>query len=448
MQMTKDQERNKPKGISKPGKKKRRRRRLFSLLVLVLVIIYMPALWNWLFSSSTEIAVIRSDTLEVSTPLTCVFVRKEQLLISPGSGYLVPTVPYGEKVGANQEIATLISREMRDIVENYRQMEIELLKRVISEYETSAGSERKIWEEAIEKQIGKLADFSNSGDLSDLGSVRNSMDRVLEARARTILENLGSDSRFAREKEELERLKNSQAKSIASVISPASGVISYYCDGYESWTPENRYSITVRDIDGAVADETGSEGWITPTEIEVKSQGQYGKLVTNDEAWIVFYISKNMAEDLKIQFEKHKMNQKQLELQVEIDGLNSRIPVVIEGFGESEGDRCVVVASMNRYIELTMDMRAVKGDLIVQSVTGMKVPVESLVNINPVDQTADIIVIDMSKARYRRVRILAKQDYYAIIENLPEAAEEELVNIFDLYIVDPRNIEEGQVIDQ
>ena len=69
---------------------------------------------------------------------------------------------------------------MRDIVENYRQMEIELLKRVISEYETSAGSERKIWEEAIERQISKLADYANSGDLSDIGSVRNSMDRILK----------------------------------------------------------------------------------------------------------------------------------------------------------------------------------------------------------------------------------------------------------------------------
>jgi hypothetical protein len=445
--MTKNQGRNIPRERGKLGKKKRRRRRLFSLLVLALVIVYMPALWNWLFSSNSDIAVIRNDTLEVTTPLKGVLVRKEQLLISPGSGFLVPTVPYGEKVGANQEIAALISREMRDIVENYRQMEIELLKRVISEYETSAGSERKIWEEAIERQISKLADYANSGDLSDIGSVRNSMDRILEARARTILENLGSNSRLAREKEELERLKNSQAKSIQRVISPASGVVSYYCDGYESWTPENRYSITVKEIDSVLAAETGPESWITPAEIEVKSQEHYAKLVTNDEAWLVFYVSKDMEEELTLLYEKHRMNEKQLELQVEIDRLGHRVPVVIEGFGQSDGERCVVIARMTEYIELTIDMRGVTGDLIIQSVTGMKVPYESLVNINPVDQTADIIVIDMSKARYRRVCILARQGYYAIIGNLPGVPEEELVNIFDLYIVDPRNIEEGQVID-
>ena len=98
MQMTKNQGRNIPRERGKLGKKKRRRRRLFSLLVLALVIVYMPALWNWLFSSNSDIAVIRNDTLEVTTPLKGVLVRKEQLLISPGSGFLVPTVPYGERL--------------------------------------------------------------------------------------------------------------------------------------------------------------------------------------------------------------------------------------------------------------------------------------------------------------------------------------------------------------
>ena len=112
--------------MQKKKKKKRNRRRLFSLLVLVLMMIYLPALWNLLFSSNSEIAVIKTATLEVTTPLSGVIIRKEQLLISPGSGILIPTVSYGEKVGANQEVATLISKEMKDLVENYRQMHIEL----------------------------------------------------------------------------------------------------------------------------------------------------------------------------------------------------------------------------------------------------------------------------------------------------------------------------------
>jgi len=162
----------------------------------------------------------------------------------------------------------------------------------------------------------------------------------------------------------------------------------------------------------------------------------------------VFCISNDMAKELRVQFEKEQMNGKTLELQVELDDMNQRIPIEIEGFGESDGKRTVVIARMNRFIEQTMDMRGVAGNLILQSVSGMKVPIESLTNINQVDQTADIIIVEMYKARYKRVRIVARQDYYAIIENLEGVSQEELVNIFDLYIVDPRNIEEGQVIEQ
>jgi len=167
----------------------------------------------------------------------------------------------------------------------------------------------------------------------------------------------------------------------------------------------------------------------------------------NDKAWLVFSLPEDTAESLKVQAEKSEMNGDKLELEVELDGLSSRIPVTIEGFGEGNADRRIVVASLASYIELTMDMRGVTGNLILQSVTGMKVPVESLFNVNSVDGTADIIVIEMNKARYRRVRILAEQDNYAIIENLDNAAEDGLVDLYDLYIVDPRNIEEGQVID-
>lgn len=442
MPMTKNQE------LNRQRKKKKMRRRLFSLMVLVLTGIYLPALWNWLFSSNTEIAVIKTATLEVKTPMTGVFLRKERVLDAPGTGILIPSVSYGEKVAANQEIASFITREMRALVENYRQKEVAILKRVISEYENTTGRDRKIWEEAIEKQVSKLADFSNSGDFSELGTVRSSLDRVLEARARTVLENLGANSKFAPEKEELERLKSSQIKSVQSIRSPASGVVAYYCDGYEDWKPEDRHSMTVQIIDEVLAGETVSERWITPSEIEVTAETSYGKLIINDEAWLVFCISNDMAKELRVQFEKEQMNGKTLELQVELDDMNQRIPIEIEGFGESDGKRTVVIARMNRFIEQTMDMRGVAGNLILQSVSGMKVPIESLTNINQVDQTADIIIVEMYKARYKRVRIVAGQDYYAIIENLEGVSQEELVNIFDLYIVDPRNIEEGQVIEQ
>ena len=73
---------------------------------------------------------------------------------------------------------------------------------------------------------------------------------------------------------------------------------------------------------------------------------------------------------------------------------------------------------------------------------------KSLFNINTVDNTADIAVVEMDKAVFKRVRIIGQQDTYAIIENLDPTKEKENVNVFDIYLINPKNIVEGQVVDK
>ena len=78
----------------------------------------------------------------------------------------------------------------------------------------------------------------------------------------------------------------------------------------------------------------------------------------------------------------------------------------------------------------------------------MKVPLRSLFNINSVDDTADICLLDMDRAKFVRVRIVARQDNYAIIESIDVTDAKQSVNIFDVYLINPKNVEEGQVIDK
>ena len=78
----------------------------------------------------------------------------------------------------------------------------------------------------------------------------------------------------------------------------------------------------------------------------------------------------------------------------------------------------------------------------------MKIPIRSLFNINEVDDTADLAILKMNKVRFVRVQIAARQDNYAIIENIDTTDTENSVNIFDIYLVNPKNVVEGQVIDK
>ncbi len=434
---------------SKKRKARRNRRRLFSLLGFILLLIYIPALWNWAFSVNYEIGVIRTATLEVKVPVQTLFIRKELIMNSPGDGILIPEINNGERVSKGEEVASYIQADIRDVVENYRQMELEILKRVVEKFDKASGSERETWETAIEKQITKLTNLSNGGNLSDADSIRSSVDRVLEAKARYMLENGSLIDSLKNEKKELERLRGNIEKSINSVKAPISGIVSYQLDGYEDrFTPEQRNEVTLEQISELAESEDLHEKWLTPSEISVKRDEVYGKLVTNDEAWIALRIQEERGKDISVAFEKAKLDKRELIYDLEVEGLEERIPVVLEAVGPEENGFRKLTVKMTKFIERTMNLRSVEGNLILQSVTGMKVPLRSLFNENTVDNTADIAIVVMNKAVFKRVQIIGRQDSYAIIENIDPTNAEKSVQIFDVYLVNPKNVVEGQVVEK
>lgn len=434
---------------NKKRKARRNKRRLMSLLGIILVLIYIPALWNWVFSVNYEIGVIKTATLEIKVPVRGLLVRKEFVINSPGDGIIIPGTQYGERVANGSELAAFIQTDMREVVDNYRQLEIDILKRVVEGFDNTTGSERELWEAAIEDQIGKLTDLSNTGDLSNADAIRAAIDRVLENRARYILENDSMSKSLKNEKNELERLRNSMAKSVKSIYSSASGVISYFCDGSEtSLTPDNRFDISFEQIEEAIKSRKENDKWLTPAEISVSNEQPFCKLVINDEGWITFSIPEKQGKEIAVLFETKKLEKQQVTLDMEIDGTTSRMPVVLEQIGENKDGLVKMTARMTRLIEQTMDMRGVTGSLVLQSVTGMKVPLRSLFNENTTDDTADIAIVDMNKVRFNRVKITGRQDSYAIIENVDTADTEKSVNTFDIYLVNPKNVVEGQVVEK
>ena len=433
----------------KKRKQRRRRRRLLSFLVFVLTLIYLPALWNWFLSSNYEINAIRNATLEITTPVKGVFIRKELSVASPGDGVLIPTVQFGEKVSKGNEIVSYIQSDLKDVVENYRQMELDILKRVVMEYDNSAGKERDQWHNAIETQIAKLTGLSNSGNMRNIDSIRIAMDNVLQSKARAMLENTVLISKMKNEKDELDRLRSSINNSVRRVYSPVSGVVSYSVDDPEGiFSPDKMGSLTIEAIIQEAEAEEALNKWITPAEIYVKRDEVFCKVVENDEAWIVFTVNEKDGQQIKVEFEKAKMEGRDLTYQLEIDGIEDYIPVTLETVGQPENGIMKMTAKINMYIEQILDKRGFKGNLILQQVTGMKVPLRSLFNENNVDNTADIAVVERDRAVFKRVKIIGRQDSYAIIENIDPTDEEKCVYVFDLYLVNPKNVVEGQVVEK
>lgn len=433
----------------KKRKARRRRRRLFSLLGFVLLLIYVPAIWKWLFSANHEIGIIRTSTMEVKTAVKGVFIRKEMILTSPGTGIIIPTIQNGDRVAKAGEVASYIQSDMKDVVESYRQMETEILKRVVSSFGDMVDVQREIWDSAVETQVDRLTDISNNGNLEEAEDIRGRVNRVLESRARDILYNSSGQDRLVNEKQELDRLKGNVQKSVQSLTSPESGIVSYSNDGLEDILSMDSLNIISLDqINKAIDENIFTEKSLTPSEINAKENEPYAKLIFNDRAWIAFLVPEKQGGEISLLHQRAGLDNKQISFHIEIDGIDERIPITIEQVRDKDHGVNIVIARMEKMIEKTMDHRAVKGDLIIKSVTGMKVPLRSLFNINSVDDTADICIVDMDRARFARVQIIARQDNYAIIENLDITDVQQSVNIFDVYLLNPKNVEEGQVIDK
>ena len=84
-----------------------------------------------------------------------------------------------------------------------------------------------------------------------------------------------------------------------------------------------------------------------PSEINAKADEPYAKLIFNDKAWIVFLVPEKQGERFHIT-SKARLNDSYLSLQIELDGINERIPVVIEQVYDKENGFCKVIAYMDK----------------------------------------------------------------------------------------------------
>ena len=437
------------KAASRSRRRKSTRRRVISFLGFLVVLIYIPALWNWLFSVNYELGIIKTATMEIKVPIRGMMVRSETLLHSPGDGIVIPEVQYGERTPKNQQVASFINSQMQDVVNNYKEMELQILKRVVTEFDSSSGTDRQLWQTAIEKQITRMVDSTLAGNMSDAQQMRFAIDQVLESRARYMLESKSTSSSMTNDKKELERLRSSMTNSIQVLNAPLSGLVSYSMDSLEeTWTPDNVKNITRGAIDAQLEASVLENKWLTPSEIAVKENEVYAKIIANEEGLIAFYVTEEQGKQISVQLQKAQLNESELLYELELSGVDERVPVQIQEVQQAEDGFSMVFGKINRYLEQTMNLRAVEGNLVMQSITGMKVPLRSLMDENTVDGTADIAVVVMNQVKIQRVQIVGRQDANAIIENLEPGNADKSVVVFDVYLVNPKNVVEGQVVDK
>jgi hypothetical protein len=125
-------------------------------------------------------------------------------------------------------------------------------------------------------------------------------------------------------------------------------------------------------------------------------------------------------------------------------------------------DKFVMAVRTSRGADTLSAYRVVNVDFIIKTEEGLKVPVKSLKDISPDGTVGKIMLVKYNTATSRLVDIICRDKEFAIIKtHEARPGEDEAgvtsaaviganksVNLYDTYIVNPDNIEEGDIVER
>lgn len=440
MGTTKDKSRNRTASQEKLKsdklKKRRKKSKSIRFLLILFALIYLPALWKWVFHGHVETDVIYTDTLEIKIKSEGFFIRDETAVQSPKEGIVIPKVNQGERVPNKYDFAVVVDKDSRRILDEIENLEKNIIRQY-AENNPDILSRDSDFRSNVQSEVNKLTDVAVNRNFSAIEDIKSTLESLLYQRNREIFENSGNRLYLDDKKKELELLRNKLNETAVTIKSDFSGIVVWGAEPVdEKYSYANISSLTIDDLQMSEIAKIKKVATGYEQSFEVTKDQTFARLINNEKSWYVCVIGKKDSNKIKTGDK----------ISLKLDGIKEFIPCTVESV-EVVDDKCKVAVSFNRYIEKTVQLRHAKADLVVESIEGLKIPQRSLININTYDNTADVFLVRYNRAVKKRVKIIAEQDSFAIIDKLPDSTDTNPVRIFDIYIVNPQNIEEGQVID-
>ncbi len=419
---------------------KKLRLKLGTLLTAVFFLIYVPSIINWVYGQNIRTGLINSGTIEDSVNAEAYIVRDEELLISPYDGYAIMEFAEGEKFPANYKLSTIFDESSSNLLEELSQVDKKILQ-----YNSEKVSGTDVFSEdlikldkLIEEQVLRIITQTNSNSYSKVTAIRKEIDRLMEKKAE-ISKSIGKTDAYMdsllKQREQIKKVIDSHTKEISS---EKPGIISYCIDDYEmdfnpsgikELTPENLKNIKqVESVDFV-------------NSVEVTMNKPFAKIINGIEYYLVLVLERQEIDGFRVDSN----------VKVRINNIDKLVDGVIDYISAPSGDKFVVSIKIDRFLSDTASSRSVNIDLIKTYYTGYKVPLTSLMRIDPLQMEADIVLVEANHATKQRVKIKGKNEEHAIIDNLEGPGKETdnaYVKLFGIYVINPKNIVEGQVIER
>lgn len=409
--------------------------KLGGLLIVLFLLLYVPSFIFWIYGNNINTDIIRMGELEDYVKTDAYIVRNETVINSPSDGISIRNVEEGEKIRAGEAIATVLNQSSEKLLEDLKALDLRIIeaKREKTKNDNFFSEDIKKLDEEIQNKLVLIMKQSNINSISQTKQIKNEIDELIKKKA-TISGDLSyTDANIKALENEKKLLQGSINANKQNIASDSSGIISYVIDGYEGVLNSER----IPDITPEILDKI--EPWENEKKMDDLS-AQYNKpfvkVISGIDYYILFELDRGRGDDFKVD-----------------DYLNIRINdigKVIDGkvaYKSNEIDgKFVIAIKTDKAMSDTAALRAINVELIKRHYEGLIVPVKSLVNIDMDAMQAEIVLVRARRAKFVPVKIIGRNNDFAVIDNI-EDYKDGGVSLYSSYILNPKNIEKGQIIN-
>lgn len=424
-------------------KKFRRTGNLFRMLVFFGILI---ALISITISSKTSgnisnnYSVLKEGEIDGSVKGTAYFIRKEITIPSTMNGNFIKSYVEGERVSSGSVIGYIVDENLESTLSEVKSIEgrIKSAQSKINESKSASSDTAKKLDEDIRQKTSQLALTSMDGKIPEYISLKKDIDLLLKQKSELVLGDTSNDSYIAGLQAERLTLQNKLKGSTEDLVASVAGVISYHIDGFENdFTNLDVSNISPKYLEGLKLDDK-----VQPSNHVVIDQ-KVIKIMDEIYYYVAVVIDGNTDTSIIKEGNMVSLLSEDRAFQTQADVVSIK----------SVDGKMLAVFKSTSSLASTISFRKLKIEVVCNNSLGLLVPIRSLFDQNDGWSVANLAIIRSNYIQFKRVKILTRNKEYAIIDNIDffdikDYNSENLIQVNDLFIVDPSKVYEGQVIDK
>ncbi|HHW30493.1 MAG TPA: hypothetical protein GXX20_02290 [Clostridiaceae bacterium] len=416
-------------------KRKDRKSKTNTFLVVMFLVLYLPSLWNWIYGTSISTDIIREGVIEDSINTDAYIIRDEEQIISQFEGIYIPKAGEGDRVPANYEVATVLNQSAVKLLDDLEEKNKNLLKIQNENLDTLSifNDDIEKIDKKINEKIAALVDQININNLDSCNGIKLQIDELTKKKITILGGNITNNAYYKQLKKERDQLQEQVDQNTKEIITKSPGIISYNVDNYESiLTPESINKLTPELLNNIKINDNRMMN-----DNQVSAGKPFARIIKGNTYYLVVCLDYKFAEFLK----------EGKRISVRFNDIGKTVDTAYIYYKSEEIDgKCIVAIKVDRYANETSALRKINIDLIKEYNEGLKVPLKSLKNVDLESGKAYIVMVEANCAVTREVAIKGSNNDFAIIDN-PEGSGKKYIGLYDTYVVNPINIEEGQIIN-